>query len=314
MRASGKSAAQPQPAEWLAKPERGSPRLLRFMATLSLRLGRRGSRWAIYAIAGYFFLFAPTARRHARRYLTLALGRNPGARDRFRHLLSFATTIHDRVFLLNERDDLFDISIDGEELMRAQIASGRGAFLMGGHLGSFEVAGTVGRRESGPRIAMAMYEDNAAKLNATLGSINPRLSADIIPLGRIDSMLQIAQRLDEGALVGVLADRTLRHEPLQAVTLLGMRAFVPTGPMRMAAILGAPVIFMAGLYRGANRYHVAFEKLADFSGVSAAARAAAVHEAIDRYASLLDRYCRSDPYNWFNFFDFWRQRDGELDS
>ena len=27
------------------------------------------------------------------------------------------------------------------------------------------------------------------------------------------------------------------------------------------------------------------------------------------YAALIDRYCRSDPYNWFNFFDFWREPD-----
>jgi predicted LPLAT superfamily acyltransferase len=31
-----------------------------------------------------------------------------------------------------------------------------------------------------------------------------------------------------------------------------------------------------------------------------------VRTAVERYAALLDRYCRSDPYNWFNFFDFWR--------
>ncbi|MFI4890444.1 MAG: acyl-CoA synthetase, partial [Steroidobacterales bacterium] len=24
------------------------------------------------------------------------------------------------------------------------------------------------------------------------------------------------------------------------------------------------------------------------------------------YAALLERYCTSDPYNWFNFFDFWQ--------
>jgi predicted LPLAT superfamily acyltransferase len=311
MRASGKTAAPARPAEWVERPERGSPRMLRLMAALSLHLGRRASRLPLHAIAWYFFAFAPAARRHARRYLRLALGRRPTARDRFRQLLCFATTIHDRVFLLNERDDLFEISIEGEDLMRAQIASGRGAFLMGSHLGSFEVAGAVGRREPGLRVAMAMYEGNATKLNAILKDINPRLALDVIPLGHIDAMLQISQRLDEGAFVGVLADRTLGQEPLQPVTLLGERAQLPTGPMRLAAILGCTVIFMAGLYRGANRYHVVFSKLADFSGIPAAARAAAVHEAIDRYAALLDRYCRSDPYNWFNFFDFWRPRAEE---
>ena len=35
-------------------------------------------------------------------------------------------------------------------------------------------------------------------------------------------------------------------------------------------------------------------------------RSVAVRSAIERYAAVLDQYCRSDPYNWFNFYDFWR--------
>ena len=118
----------------------------------------------------------------------------------------------------------------------------------------------------------------------------------------------IAERLDRGAFVGMLGDRTLGDEPVQAVTLLGERADLPTGPMRAAAILRRPVIFMVGLYRGRNRYHVVFAPIADFSTTPAGARDAAVRTAVERYAALLDRYCRSDPYNWFNFFDFWRER------
>ena len=66
------------------------------------------------------------------------------------------------------------------------------------------------------------------------------------------------------------------------------------------------VIFMLGLYRGGNRYHVVFEPLADFSATPASQRQAAIEAAVTRYAALLEQYCRSDPYNWFNFFDFWR--------
>jgi predicted LPLAT superfamily acyltransferase len=79
--------------------------------------------------------------------------------------------------------------------------------------------------------------------------------------------------------------------------------------MRAAALLGRPMIFMLGLYRGANRYHLVFELVADFSAVGPPERAAAVAEAIARYAALLEKYCKSDPYNWFNFFDFWRDAD-----
>ena len=293
-------------AEWATHRERGSSLLLRVMAFLSLRLGRNLSRSALYGIAAYFFLFAPAARRHSRRYLRLALGRSPRARDRFRQIMSFATTIHDRVYLINGQYETFDITLEGEGLMLARQASGRGALLMGAHMGSFEVMHSLGRRQPGLRVAMAMYEENARKINAILAAINPRLQADIVPLGQLDAMLNIAQRLDRGGFVGVLGDRTLGDEPVQEVFLLGERARLPTGPMRAAAILRCPVFFMVGLYRGGNRYHVVFEQVADFSATPAGARSTAVREAVERYAAVLDRYCRSDPYNWFNFFDFWR--------
>jgi len=255
-------------------------------------------------IALYFFLFAPTARRHATRYLHLALGRRPTARDRFRHILYFATTIHDRVYLINRREDLFEISVQGEALMRAQVATGRGALLMGSHMGSFEIVGAVGKRQPGLHVVMAMYEHNARKIGGILAAINPHAEHDVISLGRLDAMLQIAERLERGSCVGMMGDRTLGKEPLQQVTLLGRPAQLPTGPMRMAAIQGCVVIFMLGLYRGANRYHVVFEELADFRAVAAKERGAAVQAAIARYAALLDRHCRSDPYNWFNFYEF----------
>jgi predicted LPLAT superfamily acyltransferase len=302
---------EPRPkADWIRHRERGSFALLRIMAFISLHLGRRLSRIPLYGIAIYFFLFAPDARRNSRRFLRLALGRAPRARDRFRQILSFATTIHDRVYLINEQFELFNITIEGEDLVRAQLGSGRGALLMGAHMGSFEVMHSLGRRRRGINVSMAMYEENARKISSTLAAINPRLKSDIVSLGRIDSMLTIADRLDHGAFVGVLGDRTLGREPVQAVTLLGERAYLPTGPMRAAAILRCPVFFMAGLYRGKNNYHVVFERVADFSGTPAGVRSVAVHSAIDRYAAALDRYCRTYPYNWFNFHDFWRDQSG----
>jgi predicted LPLAT superfamily acyltransferase len=297
-------------ADWITHRERGSRALLRAMAFVSLHVGRRLSRIPLYGIALYFFLFAPAARRQSRRFLRLALGRAPRARDRFRQILSFATTIHDRVYLINQQFDLFNITLEGETMLFAQSASGRGALLMGAHLGSFEVMHSLGRRRPGLHVAMAMYEENARKINATLAAINPRLVADIVPLGRIDAMLNIADRIDRGAFVGVLGDRTLGIEPVLPVTVLGERAYLPTGPMRAAAILRCPVFFMAGLYRGKNNYHVVFERVADFSAVPAGLRDAAVRSAVERYAAALDRYCRSDPYNWFNFYDFWRPHGG----
>jgi predicted LPLAT superfamily acyltransferase len=190
--------------------------------------------------------------------------------------------------------------------MRKMVASGEGAFLMGAHMGSFDATHAFGLHQPGLNIVMAMYEDNARKINTMLAALRPIMKPEVISLGHIEAMLKVRQRLDEGAFVGILGDRTLGDEPLLEVNFLGSPAYFPVGPMRAAALLRRQTIFMLGLYRGGNRYHLVFDLVADFSTVGRAERAAAVEQAIRRYAALLEKYCRSDPYNWFNFFDFWR--------
>ncbi len=293
-------------AEWVSRPERGSLTLLRMMTYVSLRLGRPVGRCILRLIATYFFLFAPTARRHSIEYLRRALGREPTARDRFRQVFNFASIILDRLYLVNERYDLFDVSIEGEALMREQLAKGSGTFLMGAHIGSFEVMSAVGRCQPGLRVAMAMYEENARKVSAMFKALNPANKSEVIGLGQIEAMLRIRERLDDGVFVGILGDRTLGGEPGILVDFLGRPALFPLGPMRAAAVLRRPVFFMVGLYKGGNRYEVVFESLADFTETRSGEREAAVEAAIRRYAALLEKYCREDPYNWFNFFDFWR--------
>ena len=279
--------------------------MLRTMTWISLRLGRRAGRVVLHGIAAYFLLFAPASRAASRDYLARVLARPVRWSDMYRHFFSFAATIHDRIYLLNQRFDLFDIAVYGEQDMLDAMTDGQGVFLIGAHLGSFEVVRALGRRHTELEVAMAMYEDNARQINAMLSAINPAAQQDIIGLGHVDSMLKVNERLNAGTLVGMLADRTFNGDVTQPVTLLGHPANMPTGPFRMAAILRRPVIFMTGLYLGGNRYEIHFEQLADFSTLQKGERQAAIRHAMTRYAALLEKYCQHAPYNWFNFFPFW---------
>ncbi len=292
---------------WRARAERGSPALIRFMAWVSLRLGRGPARALLYVIAAYFLATSGAARRASHRFLSHALGRPPSLAERYRHFLCFATTIHDRVFFVADRFDPFDIRVHGAELID-ELPAQCGVFLMGSHLGSFEAIRACGRSRTRRPVVMAMVEENARKLNAVLAAINPHALDGIVSLGRLESMLKLREHLDHGALVGVLADRTPGNERMLAVPFLGEAAPLPIGPMRMAAILRCPVYFMTGLYAGANRYDIYFEAIADFSAADAGDRAARdrlVAEAVARYAGRLEHYARQSPFNWFNFYDFW---------
>ncbi|MFD1121233.1 acyl-CoA synthetase [Methylophilus flavus] len=299
-------------APWLQHKERSNMLMLRIMSWLSLRLGRTVSRSALHIIAFYFVLFSPASRKASLDYLPRALGRPATWRDLYRHFFSFASTIHDRIYLINRNYDLFDIEIQGKDVINPLIEANEGVLLMGAHLGSFEVMRAIGRQLPGLKVAMVMHEDNAQKINAMLAAINPEASMGVIPLGHLDSMLQFKQHLDEGMLVGMLSDRTLGNEPMAEVELLGDVAAIPSGPFRMAALLRRPVVFMAGLYMGGNRYQVVFETLADFSDIPRGEREQAVNAAIARYTELLNQYTRLAPYNWFNFFDYWQTTPASL--
>ena len=203
------SSGKPSAVGWMHQQERSNQTILKLMVWISLTFGRTLGRVVLYGIAVYFLFFAPTARKASREYLGRALGRWAEWSDGFRHVLSFASTIHDRIYLLNDRFDLFDIEVIGADALHASLARQPGALLIGAHLGSFEVLRAVGRGRAGLKVAMLMYEENARKINAALEVINPKATEDIIALGRMESMLEARDKLDHGYLVGMLADRGL---------------------------------------------------------------------------------------------------------
>jgi predicted LPLAT superfamily acyltransferase len=289
---------------WERSPERSNTLMLRVMTWIALTFGRRAARLLLHPISLYFVLCSPAARRHSKRFLGRALGRPARFADGYRHVHAFTATILDRLYLLRGRLDEFDVDMHGSEIVDAALEDGRGAFLVGAHLGSFEVM----------RVAMVMYPDNAQKINAALRAIAPDNEPDIIALGRMGSMLAVRDWLDGGGLAGMLADRRLEAastragEREQRLDFLGQPAVFADGPFRLAALLRRRVLFMAGLYDGGRRYQVHFEVLADFSApMDNAAREALIADTVRRYAARVEAACRTHPYNWFNFHDFWQE-------
>jgi predicted LPLAT superfamily acyltransferase len=293
--------------DWMRQQERSHLGALRFMVWLSLTLGRPFGRLILRGIALYFVLFSPTARRNGRAYLERALGRPATWMDGYRHVMCFASTVHDRIYLLNDRFDLFNIQFVGDDTVREALQRQPGALLLGAHLGSFEVLRAMAHAHAQVPVAMLMYEENARKINAILNAINPGAHQDVVALGHPDSMLKARDRLDTGCLVGLLADRSLANDSTAECLFLGAPARFPLGPWRMAAMLRRPVFFMAGLYLGGNRYRLHFELIADFSVIERSDREAAIQRAMQAYADRLGDFCRQAPYNWFNFFDFWQR-------
>lgn len=304
-RHAGSGLVQRPGPEWVARPERSNTTAMRFIAWVARRLGRPAARLLLYPICLYFLAFSAQARSASRKYLARALGRKPTLGDSYRHYLTFAATILDRVYLIDDQVSRFDVRMHGADIVDEMMAGGAGCFLVGAHLGSFEIIRAVGRTR-GLRVSMVMYEENARKLGSVLAAINPGLRVEIIALGKVDSILKVQAALARGDIVGMLGDRTIGSEKTVSCPFLGETAAFPTGPLRVAAMLRRPVVLMIGLHRGGNRYDVHFERLAGPGWADRSERGRAVQEALERYVGRLEHYCRQAPYNWFNFHDYWK--------
>jgi hypothetical protein len=292
-------------AGWARSGERSNRLALRFMAWFALTLGRRAARWLLLPITLYFLLFSPAARRHSGRYLQRVLGRPPSWGERWRHFHSFSSVVLDRVYFVRGRMDLFDLQISGEEFIDEDLQTGRGVLLLGAHIGSFEALHAVGASRPGLRVAMVMYPDNAEKIHSVLQAVAPDFKLGIIPIGRSGSSLAVRDWLDSGGLVGLLGDRHLGPAlgaGIVELPFLGRTVGFTDGPLRLAQLLRRRVLFMSALYRGGNRYEMRFEPLADFSKPGASVTA-----ALQAYVSRLESLVAQAPFNWFNFFDYWRE-------
>jgi predicted LPLAT superfamily acyltransferase len=289
--------------DWTARDEVGSMAMLRRIVWLARRLGRPLSRMLLGPVCLGFFLCRADARAASRAYLARVLGRPVRAPDVLRHFFTFGTTVLDRVYLLNDEADRFEIDIHGEEIVTEILAQGGGCLLLGAHHGSFEVLRLVGRKQPDLRVSLAMYEATGRKIGAALNAINPHLAPLIIGLGTPGAMIEIRDCLEQGGFVGMLADRTLASDTAVRVDFLGAPAAFPTGPARLAGLLRPPVVLMVGLFRGGNRYEIHFERLA--GATAGAPDPSATSRLIACYVARLEHYCRMAPYNWFNFFDFW---------
>jgi predicted LPLAT superfamily acyltransferase len=288
---------------WKAKAERGSAWLIRLFVWLARSVGRPFCRALLYPIVLYFVVTDGTARRASREFLSIAQGRRARWRDVFAHFHWFAATLLDRVFMASGEFDRFEVSVEGDALVRDALKAGKGCVLLGSHLGSFDLMMLANQALSDQPITVLMHVDPRSRLRRIAGIDDSRLQ--IIPLGRPDSFLRAYEVLERGGIVAALADRADGAAHLDS-PFFGRPAAFTIGPHVLAARAGASVLMCFGLYEGGARYRIEF---AEFGPPAPRdSRGAALQPVVDRYVSLLERYARRTPRNWFNFYPYWAQR------
>jgi predicted LPLAT superfamily acyltransferase len=294
---------------WQEQREGGDRFSIGVVINVALRCGRRFFQIFLYPMSLYYFLRRGAERRASREYLTRAFGRPATWWEVLKHVHSFAVTLSDRIFLLANGEREFEIDVTGVELLQEHIAQGRGVLLVGSHQGSFEVLRTLSARCPEVSLRVLLDKQKTPAMTELFELLAPEVGEAVIDVsqGGAAIALAVAEACSNGGMVALLADRGRSHEVLRSVNFLGEPAPFPIGPWLLASTLQVPVMLCFGIYRGGSRYALSFEPFAERIEIPRDARNQALDEVLSRYAERLEHYARAYPYNWFNFYDFWRQ-------
>lgn len=291
---------------WLDQRERGSLVLLRFMIWLVQSLGRTLTAPLLYPIAAYFALTSGEARLASRDFLARACSRKPGWWEVFWHIHCFATTLLDRVLFFSTDGQDFDVAVNDPDGLVGRMERGQGCVLIGAHLGSFDMLRAFTLKQTDVKFKILMRAEHSQMMTSMLSALDPKVADTLITIHGIGDVLRLKEWIERGYIIALLGDRSIEREEQIGVEFLGERALFPASPIQLAAVLNAPVYTFFGLYRGGRRYDAHFDLLAERIDLPRQGRTEATARWLQLYADRLALYARRAPYNWFNFFPFWR--------
>jgi len=188
--------------------------------------------------------------------------------------------------------------IFGFEHLEWALARGRGAILLSGHFGNFELLGAhLTRYHPVDYVVRSMSNPHVERLIA-----RERERAGVGRIRAETGARRVYQALRENRWVAMLADQDGgRHGVL--VPFLGRPASTPLGPARIAIATGAPIVAGFAARRPDGRHTLVIEPPL----VADDPRAADAAERLTaRHVALLERWVRRRPESWLWLHRRWK--------
>lgn len=266
----------------------------------------RGPAWFVRAsppvIGAVACALATERRRAVARNLRRARGSRGPVRDALdvvRTFTTYASCLAETLGAGSSHDVLPQVVVRGELHVVDACARGAGLVIATAHTAGWEAAGPLVARDLGLRVMIAESPepDPAARriqdeARGTHGVLVAHVGED--PL----AALPLLRHLRGGGAVALQIDRSPPGVRTREVTLFGARATMPEGPLRLAALTGAPIVPIFCARVGYRRYIL---QAGASITVSRAAADAELDAAAQHLADAMQDFVRAHPTDWFAF-------------
>ncbi len=198
----------------------------------------------------------------------------------------------------HERDD---------RVMKEVLSSGRGCVLATGHLGSWEL-GAIFLVQHGFPVVIVGQRENDPEIQALREEIRSRFGIEFIEVGGgTGTAFKVREAVDRGRIVALLADRPYPEDRV-TVDFFGRQAGFLRSPAMLARFCRCPVVPSHVVRLETGMYRTLFGEpiFPDHSVPTEEDDPRIMGEA----AKVIEAGIRSEPSQWFNFYDYWSQSQG----
>ena len=249
-----------------------------------------------------FAALLPRYRGVVLRNLRLALGKRSAAveaRDVARVFTTYASCLTEAFLAAADGG----VSVKGSSVhdhrFAGALAEGKGVILTTAHTGGWQLAGPVLHAGHAAELLVVMRRERDARAQALQDDARERSGTRVIHIGDdpLDALPLLAH-LRKGGVVAVQMDRLPRGMRGRKVELFGSPFEVPEGPLRLAAVSGAPIVPVFTRRLGYMEYEVEIGE-----PIRLPRRPAEVDldGAARKVMSEMEIFVRNNPTQWFHF-------------
>lgn len=304
---------------WWRVREKTSVLGIRTLLACHRAFGRTPFRAVLAPVLLFYWCTSPEVRRASLGWLDRARPerRLAGHREGLAHLARFAETILDKFAVQAGNDPDVELLVEGDEPFRNDPPN-RGCIILTSHAGCQELLSREAGFHTEHPIVVLQHTRHAAEFNRLLKEAGAR-PPEVLFREVTGFSPALAMELDElvarGAYVVVAGDRTPIESDAKKGTVrvpfFGESARFPTGGALLALLLKCPLRQMTCTRTASPSgrriaYRVRFDSIEEAPSASRAERAERLEAWMARYAANLERELARSPYDWFNFYDFWK--------
>lgn len=304
---------------WASISEAGALSGLRAMVWIHAHLGRTVFNIVLVPVMAYFIVRRPDARRASRDFLRKVKRQYPDSLKgnanlwlSFRHFLAFGQALLDGIIAWMEPPSEFHMDSYDRKLRASLAQSGEGILMIGSHFGNLAYSRSIARRHENLVVNILLYEQHAGNFAALLGNAVPTSRLNLIQVTDLDIelALRLKEKVENGEWVVIAGDRVPvgTSDNTCAASFLGEPANFPIGPYVLAKLLGCPV-YLLHCFHTQGQYHLGLELFEKQIQVSRQNRRRSYDKEVQKFATALERQLIREPLQWFNFYDFWGERD-----